>query len=249
MFMIRAGNTGKRRHCVASPVELLQHYREQQETCTLCVASPVELLQLHMEQQETKTLCSISFGATVALQGKVGNAHTVQHLVQSYCSSTGNSGKRRRCVASPVELLQLYREQQEMCTLCSISCKATVALEGILYSISCGATVALQGIVGNVHAVQHLLWSYCSSTKNSRKRANYVGNSRKHAHCVAFPRELYTKQQELHTLCNISCGINIVLQGIVGIIYTIQNYLLNYCSSTGNNWNRVHCIAFFVELL
>ena len=223
------GNSRKRIDCVASPVELLYLYREQWETVALqgivgnvqtvqhllqsycrstgnsrkridCVASPVELLQLYREQQETYRLCSISCRATVALQGIVGNVQTVQHLLQGYCSSTGNSRKRIDGVASPVELLQLYREQQETCRQCSISCRATVAL---------------QGIVGNVQTVQHLLQSYCSPTGISRKRIDSVASpvelSRKRIDCVASPVEplqLYREQQTTYRLCSISCRAN-----------------------------------------
>ena len=188
LYCSSTGNSRKRiDSCVASPVELLQLYREQQGTYRLCsiscratvalqgivgnVQTVQHLLQSHCRSTD---FCCISCSATVALQGIVRNVQTVQHLLQSYCSSTGNSRKRKDCVASPVGLLYLYREQQETYRLCSISCRATVAL---------------QGIVGNVQTVQHLLQSYCSSTGNSRKRID----------CVASPVELlqlYREQSE-----------------------------------------------------
>ena len=164
---------------------MLQFYRDCSSTgnsrkCRHCVAFPLEVLSLYREQLKTHTLCSILCRAT--LQGIVGDVDAVQHLLQSYCSSTGNSRKYIHCVASPVELLQLQREYQEICRL---------------YSISCGVIVALQGILGNVHVVQHLLWNCCSLT----------GNKRKNTHSVASPVKLlqfYKEQQETCTLCSIS---------------------------------------------
>ena len=211
------GNSRKRRYCVAPPVGLLYLYREQQETCTLC---------------------SISCGATVALQGTVGNAQTVQHLLQSYCNSIGNSWKCVRCVATPIELLQLYREQQELHILCSISCSSTgnsrkriysvaspvelLELWREQYNISFRATVALQGIVGNVYTLQHLLQNYCSCTRISRKRR----------HCVVSPVEPwqhYREQQDSYTLCSMPCGATVILQGIVGNALIVQHLLWSYC--------------------
>ena len=233
-----------------------------------------------------QTLCSISCGATVVLQGILGNAHTVQYLVQSfccsqgivgnvdavqhllknYCSSTANSRKYAHCVASPVELLQLQREYQEICTL---------------YSISYGATVVLQEILRKINAMQHLLWSYCSLTGNNRKRADCVGNSRKHAtvkhllgsccrstrnsrkrsHCVASPvglLSLYKEQQiyysptgntRKHIYCEASPVKLLQLYREQMEMHTLCRILCRATVALQGIRKRTHCVVSPVELL
>ena len=185
------------------------------------------VLRCRYHMSRVRRYSVVDCGATVALHAIVGNAHAVQHLLKSCCSSAGNGRKHIHYKVSPVELLKLYREQLEMHTVGSILSR----------------TIAnLQGIVGNVAAMQHLLWSYCSSR----------GNTRKFAHCVASPGDLlsfYREYQEICLLCSISGGATVGLKEMPVNVHAVQHLLWSYCSLTGNSRKCAHCVASPVELL
>ena len=171
-----------------------------------CVATPVE------RKSETYRLCSISCRATVALQG---NVQTVQHLLQSYCSSTGNSRKRIECVASPVELLQLYRDSRKR-----IDCVAPpVELQSIRFLLFPVELQQLYRRCYTVYVSYYSLQSYSSSTGDATQSIRFLLSSTGDAtQCIRFLllpvelQQLYRRCYTVYTFPTIPCRATVALQ-------------------------------------
>ena len=143
----------------------------------------------------------------VALQGIVGNVQTVQHVLQSCCSSTGNCRKRIdyrrrytvyiRFLLFPVELQQLYRRCYTVYTFPTIPCRATVALQEMLHSL---------------YVSYYSLQSYSSSTGDATQSIRFL----------LFPAEiqqLYRRCYTVYTFPTIPCRDTVALQEMPHSLY------------------------------
>ena len=120
--------------------------------CAHFLLFPVELQQLHLRCYTVCAFPTIPCRARVALQEMLHSVHIFYYSLQSYNSSTGDATQRASFLVFPLELQQLYRRCYTVCTVPTIPCRATMALQEMLRSVSVS---------------YYSLQSYNSSTRNA----------------------------------------------------------------------------------